>query len=985
MSILPPGENGQVTLSEALSFELGHKRPANSDDQLGKYENLLYNSSTVTDSTLSDYYNDESFGVLPKDIVRTERPGPGVTIYRDTSDVPHVYGQTDESLAYGAGYAQAEDRLFLMDVLRHYGEGTLASFMGGSCEFEQMDHDQLLLAPYTQAQAIAQVDALPKEYGVQGALAKAMIENYVQGVNAYIAKVRSNLFILPADYAAAAPDLVPQKWTVADVVAIAGLIGGIFGRGGGAEVTNAALLQYLQKTMGPTVGAQAFAEFRTANDPVAATTVVDKSFPYEIPGKINPATTAMPDAGKPLTCGPVSTDPNCNLMKPNLLALSIIDGLGVMPKHMSNALVVNADHSAAGHPIAVFGPQVSYYAPQILSELDLHSPNYDAEGASFPGTGLVELGRGQDYAWSATSAGSDLIDQRLELICNPAGGAPAAQGAYYEFDGKCVPMVKEKFNEFALPKVGGLGAPAQLNHTVYLTGHGVVQGWTTSGGKPVAVVNQRSTFNHDIDSVVGFIGWGEPKLTHDVTSWMQSTAKILFTFNWFYVDDKDTGYYVSGLDPIRPSNVNPSLPTWGTGGSEWQGYLPAAQHVQEINPPQGFFVSWNNKPAPGFSAADDQYSYGQVYRSVMLVDQLKDQFAAHHDKLTRANVVQAMETAASQDLDGVTVLPLLLKYLSGRAEPAGVKAMIAQLQTWVNSGAHRLKTKPSDTQYASAAAVAISDELMPNLIRALYDSILGAGGAGTAGSNGGATAEAYNVLPMQFVNTPNSGGAHLGSAYDGGYESYLVASLQQLLGQHPADGFSSVITSRECTGGPATCHASIDKALATTYAALTKANGSSSVAAWTASSASKAAKQAMPIFDAIHFRAMGLVGQPAIDWQNRPTFQQVIEFPRHRPRAAVATNSVPPANARADGASGTGNSGAASSTTGNTRVTGPNAAAAAATGIDARSVGDSTQLAPSGTPTDYWRTLLIVLIVLGTAVNWSALVWRRRATAVKPR
>ena len=41
-----------------------------------------------------------------------------------------------------------------------------------------------------------------------------------------------------------------------------------------------------------------------------------------------------------------------------------------MPKHMSNALVVNANHSADGHPVAVFGPQVSYYAPQILSELD---------------------------------------------------------------------------------------------------------------------------------------------------------------------------------------------------------------------------------------------------------------------------------------------------------------------------------------------------------------------------------------------------------------------------------------------------------------------------------------------------------------------------------------------------------------------------------------------------------------------------------------
>lgn len=40
----------------------------------------------------------------------------------------------------------------------------------------------------------------------------------------------------------------------------------------------------------------------------------------------------------------------------------------------------------------------------------------------------------------------------------------------------------------------------------------------------------------------------------------------------------------------------------------------------------------------------------------------------------------------------------------------------------------------------------------------------------------------------------------------------------------------------------------------------------------------------MPAYDAIHFNALGLVGQPALDWQNRPTFQQVVQFYRHRHR-----------------------------------------------------------------------------------------------------
>ena len=85
-------------------------------------------------------------------------------------------------------------------------------------------------------------------------------------------------------------------------------------------------------------------------------------------------------------------------------------------------------------------------APRVIAEVKFTSPSsgslrqpgpaeaarlaadYAAEGASFPGTGIVELGRGEDYAWSATSAGSDLIDMRVEKVCNPTGGAPAAQG-----------------------------------------------------------------------------------------------------------------------------------------------------------------------------------------------------------------------------------------------------------------------------------------------------------------------------------------------------------------------------------------------------------------------------------------------------------------------------------------------------------------------------------------------------------------------------
>jgi hypothetical protein len=189
MYILPAGENGLVNQAELKRFVKTGQRPPNSQDQLAPYANLEFGYPSLTNSALGNYYLDESFGVKPGQLLRTEHPSPTVpvVIFRDRHDIPHVYGATNPALAFGAGYAQAEDRLFLMDVLRHFGSGTLTSFLGPSCADERMDHDQLLLAPYTTAQANAQVNNLPAEYGGQGRVALSMIHGYVQGINAYIA------------------------------------------------------------------------------------------------------------------------------------------------------------------------------------------------------------------------------------------------------------------------------------------------------------------------------------------------------------------------------------------------------------------------------------------------------------------------------------------------------------------------------------------------------------------------------------------------------------------------------------------------------------------------------------------------------------------------------------------------------------------------------------------------------------------------------
>ncbi len=86
---------------------------------------------------------------------------------------------------FGAGYAGAQDRLFLMDVLRHTGRAELASFLGGSNA--AADASQWQFAPYTEADLEKQIKQMPKLYGKDGQQAVEDLDAYVEGINAYVA------------------------------------------------------------------------------------------------------------------------------------------------------------------------------------------------------------------------------------------------------------------------------------------------------------------------------------------------------------------------------------------------------------------------------------------------------------------------------------------------------------------------------------------------------------------------------------------------------------------------------------------------------------------------------------------------------------------------------------------------------------------------------------------------------------------------------
>ena len=157
------------------------------------------------------------------------------------------------------------------------------------------------------------------------------------------------------------------------------------------------------------------------------------------------------------------------------------------PRQSSNALLVSGRESTSGHPIAVMGPQTGYFAPQILMDEDVHGPGIDARGAAFPGRNLyVQLGRGRDYAWSATSAGQDIIDTFAVPLCEPDGLAPTIDSMHYRFRGQCLPIeVLEKTNNWT-PSPADDTPPGSETLHAERTKLGLITARATIGGKPVA-------------------------------------------------------------------------------------------------------------------------------------------------------------------------------------------------------------------------------------------------------------------------------------------------------------------------------------------------------------------------------------------------------------------------------------------------------------------------------------------------------------------
>ncbi len=797
--ILPPGAEGEETIGKY------------STDQAKLYEKLTPKGGNVTQELIEKDYLPEKFGDnAGGGVLRTETPKSGVEIVRDKHDIPHIYGTTRADVMYGSGWVAAKDRGLLLSL----GIGpayTAALGVPGVNAFGLL-LEQRSFKP--SAEAIAYVEGQKKvleEKGPEGMRVISDLEAWVEGVNAYVT---------------AHPGTGLPKFKMSDAIAGFAFIGSIFGNGGGNEVFDSEYLAKLEGKFGETAGKEIFADLRRVNDPEAPTTG-KTAFPYD-----KEPTGPTPGA---LLVEPGSASP---------AAKKATEALKASRRRMSNFLLVGSKDAANGHPKAVMGPQLGYYYPEIVFQADLHGPGIDAQGVVAPISPYVFIGRGRDFAWSLTSEDAENTQTFLEKLCNPDESAPTRESTHYLYDGECIP-----FHTFDAGEIGPKGAePA---HEVYFkeSVHGPITGTVMVGGQPYAISIDRATRGREPAGEVAFSELDSDQV-HNPQQFFEAANNLETTFNMAYEDSEHIAFFSTGRLPITAPGTNPSLPTLGTGEYDWKGFLGLEEHPHEIDPASGYLTNWNNKPAPEWGAASDEWGEGPIHRVQL--------FKGFKEGMTEADDASIMNKAATQDLRAVEIWPTIEEVLNTPGDEPSALAKEARktIAKWVAKGASRFgKEGPK------AAAAAVLDAAWTPMAEAVMKPVLGEA----------LTNELQGAIGIN--NGENSGG----SSYGSGWYGYVYKSLREVLGDPVAQPNSRGYCGN---GNLEMCRNSLWGALQGAAEKLSAENEGHPMKDWRAA---KVRIEFQPGILSKFNKKTNKVEPVTMSWTNRSTFQQVIEFTGHAP------------------------------------------------------------------------------------------------------
>ncbi|WP_037313503.1 penicillin acylase family protein [Ruegeria halocynthiae] len=519
-----------------------------------------------------------------------------VKILRDAAGVPHVYGETAEDVMFGAGYVQAQDRMFQFEMIRRAGAGELSAILGEDLLEADVFARQ---TSYTDAQLQQVLDDMTPEH-------RGYLNAMLDGINTYVDQMQAEPGkYLPFEFNFLS---VPVRhFTEADFIQALSVTGRLYGAVGGQELKNLQFLKEMQEKHGDFVGQQVFDDVMVLNDPDAyafategTEVTIDLRPNYEVGQEtITNDLTRIVDADRT----------GARAYQAAILSLGLTKGA-------SRTTVVGPERSATGNLLMMHATADGY-------EVQLKGGGFDAAGMTISPVGTPIMGRSEDLGWVITTGERDTIDTYAEKL-NP-------ENKYqYWYNGAWRDMERRK----EVIEIAD-GEPIEIE--VASTVHGPIFGWDEDNN--TAYSKRWSQWMSEGAGWGATLEFSRAKTIDDFRAALASAPMGNINVT---VGDANGNYETRQMGnlPIRPEGVDPRLPAPGTGEYEWEGFVAFDDRPNLANPKRGYQVVWNNKPEAD-TVAGDFSRWGKHFRTYLPLALLESDDDVTIDDMKRFNQIIA--------------------------------------------------------------------------------------------------------------------------------------------------------------------------------------------------------------------------------------------------------------------------------------------------------------------------------------------------------
>ncbi len=461
------------------------------------------------------------------------RDGP-IRIVRDRWGIPHVKASSARDAFFGQGYSLAQDRLWQLELYRHFAWGRAAELLGKGLLRRDQQNRRLKIGHYAE-----------REWDAQSDQARLVLQAYTDGINAAI---KSNpapyeFHVLPGYETTPIQPHEMAPWRPIDSLAILKMVSA------GAQWASRIAHGKIAATLGPEAVSALVPDLPEGTSLITPSGLnwTEETHPYS-----EDITAA---AGEP-------------------------DGL-VAAGGGSNCWVISGSKSATGRPIIVGDPHLAIGIPAQWFVMHMECPEFNVAGPCSPGyPGPVYYGHNTKIAWTMTHSGGDRWDLYRERIRHDSPNSSEPQS---EFQGSWEPLILRNEN-FKIRD------SADVKVSMWDSRHGpIVAGDPKHDDEVIAAAWGLAEPAHDVDAL-----WSVLTASNSSEAREGFRKYDSISGNYCFADQSgDIGYQYVGRIPKRPAWLVP-VPGWD-GDHEWDGDISKEELPAEDNPPNGFIVTANNR------------------------------------------------------------------------------------------------------------------------------------------------------------------------------------------------------------------------------------------------------------------------------------------------------------------------------------------------------------------------------------------------------